>query len=83
MQTACKPDLEDPETYTSVDDDYAMIDRKPPVIELGWQEEITACPQQEATLTILVTDGSFSSSGTVDATVSWVADTRTAQYLKN
>jgi len=77
----CKPDLEDPETYTSVDDDYAMIDRKPPVIELGWQEEITACAT-EATLTILVTDGSFSSSGTVDATVSWVAKYKDGTILK-
>jgi hypothetical protein len=77
----CKPDIDEPETYTSVASDSVQIDRKPPVIELGWQEEITACAT-EATLTILVTDGSFSSDTTVYATVSWVAKYKDGTVLR-
>ncbi|WP_367362883.1 hypothetical protein [Mesotoga sp.] len=56
----CKPDIDDPETYTSEEDDSALIDRKAPELEFGWEDGIT--PTQcatEATLTVSITDGSF------------------------
>jgi len=63
----CKPDLEDPETYTSVDDDSAQIDRKPPeILTFDWLTVPTACAT-EATVTIEAYDGSFIGKTSVDA----------------
>ncbi len=66
----CKPDIDDPETYTSVDDDSALIDREPPEIRtFDWLTVPTACAT-EATFTIEVYDGSFVGiSSSVPATI--------------
>jgi len=63
----CKPDLDEPETYTSVDDDWAMIDRKKPeILTFDWLTVPTACAT-EATVTIEAYDGSFIGKSSVDA----------------
>jgi len=68
----CKPDLDEPETYTSVDDDSVQIDRKPPeILTFDWLTVPTACAT-EATVTIEVYDGSFKgvvNGSTVVATI--------------
>ncbi|AFK05964.1 hypothetical protein Theba_0230 [Mesotoga prima MesG1.Ag.4.2] len=63
----CKPDIDEPETYTSVDDDNALIDRKAPeILTFDWLTVPTACAT-EATVTIEAYDGSFIGKSSVDA----------------
>ncbi|RLL88112.1 hypothetical protein Y696_12660 [Mesotoga sp. H07pep.5.4] len=66
----CKPDIDDPMTYTRVVDDFALIDRKAPeILTFDWLTVPTACAT-EATATIEVYDGSFVGFiGTVSATI--------------
>ncbi|PIJ61776.1 InlB B-repeat-containing protein [Mesotoga sp. H07.pep.5.3] len=63
----CKPDIDEPETYTSVEDYSVVIDREPPeILTFDWLTVPTACAT-EATVTIEAYDGSFIGESSVDA----------------